>query len=141
AAIRIVTHHRLARLSLMLAYIAVMAATSTWQGIRVLRARKGRRHVLDLALPLALGVGGVALAAYGIATGITPLFALFGGLGVLLAFVMVRYWVRPPKTRIDWMLEHMGAMNGAAIAALTAFAVVNASNLGLGRLSLVVWIG
>jgi hypothetical protein len=41
---------------------------------------------------------------------------------------------------MHWWFEHMSSMLGACVAATTAFAVVNASNLGLQTFSLIVWL-
>jgi uncharacterized membrane protein len=134
------THHPLAKISLLLSYVAVMAGVSTRQGIRALRARKGRRVVLDVALPVLLALTGAALGLAGIAVGAPALFGFFGLLGIVLAVGMLRYWLRPPRTPMDWFLEHMASMIGASITALTAFAVVNAPRFGVGRAALVVWV-
>jgi hypothetical protein len=138
--LRLATHDPQARLSFLLAYLSIMAGVSTWQGIRVLRARKRGRHVLDLVFPSLLAVTGVGLTVYGLAVARMPLFVFFGALGILLATGMLRYWLVPARTSLGWFLEHMGAMNGASIMALTAFVVVNAPRLGLGRTALVAWV-
>jgi hypothetical protein len=138
--VRIVTHDPMRTISVFLAYVAVLAALSTWQGIRALRARRGRRTVFDVALPLLLAMAGAGVAIFGLAVGQGPLYGFFGGVGILLAFVMLRYWLRPPTTPMAWFFEHMGSMIGASTAALTAFAVVNAPRFGFGRLVLGFWI-
>ena len=47
----------------------------------------------------------------------------------------LRYWWQPPASKMHWWFAHMNGMLGGCIAAVTAFVVVNAGNLGLPQLA------
>jgi hypothetical protein len=81
----------------------------------------------------------IAIAGYGIARRV-PLFVAFAPVGLLVGGGQLYYWMRPPTTRLHWWFEHMGSMLASSIGALTAFLVVNAPRLGLGRFSIAAWL-
>lgn len=128
--------------ALFLLFVGVLAANAAFVGIRVLRS-KGRtgRHgkAVDLAGPLLLLLGSVGMAGLGVQRSALLLVA-FAGLGGLLSVGQLRFWLRPPVTRMDWWYEHMVNMLTACIATVTAFLVVNISRLGLQEYSLYVWL-
>ena len=128
--------------ALFLLYIALIAASSTYHGVRALRT-KGRTAKLgqlrDLVLPTLLLLGGVALGAFGLARG-AALFVAFAALGVFLGAGELRFWLRAPQTRHEWFFAHMSGMGASCITTLTAFVVINAGRLGLGTWSLAAWI-
>lgn len=122
-------------------YVSVLAGASAFKGMRVLRQKKrtGRGGVLDLAVAGILFAAGAVTAVVGLRAG-QPLLMAFGGLGLVGGGTDLRYWLFPPRERMHWWYEHMGDMGGTCIAALTAFAVANARNLGLGNFSLWAWL-
>lgn len=126
-----------------LAYVAVLSAAGTSMGVRAVRSkhRTGpRRHPWDVGLALALVLGGVAMAAWGVAARV-PLFGAFAVLGTLIGAGQLRFWLRPPRSKAAWLFEHLSSMGGACIGTFTAFAVVNARHIGVAPGSLVVWLG
>ena len=50
---------------------------------------------------------------------------VFGGLGLLIAGLDVRRFLRPPADRNAWWFTHMTGMLGSYLAAVSAFSVVN----------------
>jgi hypothetical protein len=125
-----------------LAFISVLTGAGAWKGVRVLRSKRRQgpsRHPLDIGFAAAVLLFGGFVAALGVRYG-SVLLQVFGVIGVLSGWTDLRYWLRAPKERLHWWYEHMGDMFGTCIAALTAFVVQNAPRLGLGKLSLVVWL-
>lgn len=123
-----------------LLYIAVLTAAAVSSGVRVLRVKQrtaAHRHWWDLGLPGLLTVSSAGVAVYGVAIG-SPLFAAFSLLGLVSGVGSLRYWLRPPSTPMHWWFQHMNGMLGGCIAAVTAFFVINAGNLGLP--SLAAWL-
>jgi uncharacterized membrane protein len=129
--------------SYFLLYIAVLAASATSHGVRALRT-KGRttphRSAWDLGISALLVLAGAGSAVLGIAAG-QVLYIAFAPIGLLVGGGQLYYWLRPPRNRMHWWLEHMSSMLTACITTITAVAVVNAPRLGLTQVSLWVWIG
>jgi hypothetical protein len=120
-----------------LLYIAVLTATAVSSGVRALRVKQRtgpHRHWWDLGLPAVLSVSSVGVAVFGLITGST-LFAAFSLIGLINGISNLRYWLRPPTGKMHWWFAHMNGMVGGCIAAVTAFFVVNAGNLGLPQLA------
>jgi hypothetical protein len=130
------------RAGVFLAYVSVLAAASVQLGVRALRA-KGRtgpsRSGIDLAPPLLLVVGGAALAAFGVVED-KLLYVLFALLGTLLGTAQLRFWRTASAHGASRFLAHMNAMGTSCITTLTAFAVVNAQNLGMRTFDLGLWV-
>jgi hypothetical protein len=127
---------------LFLLYVGLLSATSASMGMRVL----GQKHrtsastsVWDLGFPTALLLGGVALGAKAV-TSASPLLGVFAALGIFIAAQQLRAWRSAPKTKLDWLLQHMGGMGASCIATVTAFLVVNAGRFGLERWAFFVWV-
>ncbi len=123
-----------------LLYIAVLTAAAVSSGVRVLRAKQrttAHRHWWDLGLPALLVVASVGIAVFGVVTRV-PLFAAFSLIGMFNGVSSLRYWLRPPTTRMHWWFAHMNGMLGGCIAAVTAFFVTNAGSLHLPQL--VAWL-
>lgn len=117
--------------------VSFLTATSVSTGVRVLRfkTRTGPHlHWWDIGLPAVLTLFSAALGAYGASRG-SVLFIAFSVIGLVTGGSALRYWLRPPTTRMHWWFQHMGSMLGGIIAATTAFFVVNAGNLGLWPLA------
>ena len=122
-----------ARPERFLFFVSILTATNVSSGVRVLRAKArttSSRHPWDLGLPALLTASSIAAAAHGLSTG-NQLFAAFSVIGLLRRWRNLAYWLTPPTHPMHWWFEHMSSMLGACVAATTAFAVVNASNLGL----------
>lgn len=131
------------RAGIFLAYVSVVAGASALFGVRALRT-KGRagvsRGAIDLAPPLLLVVGGVALAAFGIWQS-RVLFVLFAALGVVIGVRYLLFWLTPPAHDREWFLAHMNGMGTSCITTVTAFVVVNARRFGMRPFDLALWAG
>jgi uncharacterized membrane protein len=125
--------------ALFLAYIAILTGNLAWFGVRALRGRLRQRRATDLVLPSLLALGAVTLGGFGLHLG-KPLYAAFAALGLALSAQLLAAWKRPPSTRLESLLLHVGAIGGACTATVTALVVVNAGNLGLGQGSLWAWL-
>lgn len=125
--------------ALFLAYIAVLTGNLAWFGVRALRGRLRHRQVLDVVLPSLLACGGVALGGFAAHLG-EPLYAVFAALGIAQAAQLLAACRRPPTSRLEALLLHVGAIGGACTATVTALVVVNAGNIGLGPGSLWPWL-
>jgi hypothetical protein len=123
-------------------YVAILTGAGVSAGMRALRTKRragSHTHPWDIGLAALLTASGVAMAAYGIVMRM-PLFMAFSLLGIVNGAGQLRYWLRPPQSPMHWWYEHMSGMLGSCIAAVTAFLVINAGNLGLPRTSLIVWL-
>jgi len=123
-----------------LLYIALLTSTAVSSGVRVLRAKHrtaAHRNWWDLGLPALLAISSLAVAAFALVTR-QPLFGAFSLVGIINGVSNLRYWLRPPSSRMHWWFAHMNGMLGGCIAAVTAFVVVNAGNLGAPQL--VAWL-
>jgi uncharacterized membrane protein len=128
--------------AIFLVYIGLLTATSAHLGVRALQTKRRtgpHRGVVDLLLPALLAAGGLAVGAYGASRG-AALYLVFAALGVALGSIELRFWLRAPATRIEYLMQHIGGMGGSCIATVTAFLVVNANRFGLGTFNLVVWV-
>jgi hypothetical protein len=128
--------------ALFLLFVGMLAANAAFVGIRVLRTKKrtaSRRSLIDLAGPLLLFVASVALGGLGLLQH-AVLFVAFAALGGVLSVGQLRFWLRPPVTKMDWWYEHMTNMLTACIGTVTAFLVVNVPRLGLKEYELFFWL-
>lgn len=127
---------------IFLAYVAWVAFTSAFYGVRVLK-QKGRsaphRDVVDLGVPVLLLVFTVALIVYSVSVGFS-LGLYFSPIGFVTAGTQLKAMLRPPERKSFWWTEHMGGMLPACIATLTAFAVTNVPS-GAGSWALAAWLG
>jgi hypothetical protein len=124
------------------AYVGLLAAANALIGVRALGAKRrttGSRNPLDVSPAALLGTSGLALAAYGLSIAM-PLYVAFGVLGALLGSAQLRFWLRAPVTRREWLYAHMMGMGTSCITTVTAFLVVNAPRFGLGTFNVVVWL-
>lgn len=127
--------------ALFLLVIALLTGSAVSAGVRVLRFKDrstARRHWWDTGLPALLGAASAGLGIYGLAHG-QVLFVSFGGIGLLSAAGSLRYWLRPPASRMHWWFEHMSGMLTGCIAAITAFLVIGGSSIGIWPLA--AWLG
>jgi hypothetical protein len=128
--------------ALFLLFVGVFAANAAFVGIRVLRTKKRterHRSAIDLAGPLLLLTGSIGLAVLGVFQA-SVLFISFAVLGGFLSVGQLRFWLRPPVTKMDWWYEHMTNMLTACIGTVTAFLVVNVPRLGLKEYALFFWL-
>lgn len=148
SALGIITFYRF---SAFLLVIAVLTFYSSFVGVRVLRRKKlGTEKWYDWAVAIATGIFGVGLIGYGLYLFLNvnnPVLAflcvLFGFFTGFSGFQDVRFFRNPKdKEKLWWLYQHIGAMGGSYIAAVTAFAVQNPNFFLLGESSYqwLLWI-
>jgi hypothetical protein len=128
--------------AMFLAYVATLAAASAQSGVRALGTKHhvaARRSLVDLAPPALLLVFGLALAGFGAVSGVV-LYVAFAALGMSIGATQLRFWLLAPRTRIDWLIAHMGGMGVSCITTLTAFLVLNAPRFGVRAFHVAVWM-
>lgn len=122
------------RFSAFLMVIAVFTFYSSFVGVRVLKRKKlGTEKWYDWAISIATVLFGIGLIGYGahlyFNTNNTILAFLCGLFGALTSFSAgqdLRLFMNPKDQEKKWWLyQHIGAMGGSYIAAITAFAVQN----------------
>jgi uncharacterized membrane protein len=128
--------------AVFLLYVSVLTAAGAFKGMRVLKRKQrvpGQRDGLAIAVAAGLLLASLPIMWLGAALR-QPLLTWFPVVGVVGGAFDLRYWLQQPRDKMHWWYEHMGDMLGTCIAALTAFLVVNARNLGLPTFSLIVWL-
>lgn len=123
------------RFSAFLMVIAVLTFYSSFVGVRVLKRKTNNEEKwYDWAVAILTACFGVGLISYGIYVAFrhpgnaifVSLCSLFGALTFLNAFRDLRFFIKKnPKNKLWWLRQHIGAMGGSYIAAVTAFAVQN----------------
>lgn len=122
------------RFSAFLMVIAVLTFYASFTGVRVLKRKKvGSEKWYDWAVAIAtllFGVGLMTYAGYLIINSTNQVLALlcmlFGLFTAGSGFQDLRFFIRKPEMVKSWWLkQHIGAMGGSYIAAITAFAVQN----------------
>ena len=114
------------------AFIALLATTTSWSGLRALhfKNRAGRHlNLLDLGIPLLLLASGAGVLAFGIRLNM-PVLMGFAPVGIVVGALDLAYWLRPPQERMHWWFHHMANIGGTCIATLTAFLVNNVKMFG-----------
>jgi hypothetical protein len=114
-----------------LAYLAGVTLAAGWQGIwaaETKREPKAMRTPFSLALNAAVFLGGLAVLVLGIKYRSGPLIAL-SPIGPFIGAGNLRYLLRGPESRMQWMYEHLGSMIGTGIAGYTAFLVFGGTRL------------
>ncbi|MEP1034115.1 hypothetical protein [Ekhidna sp.] len=131
SALSIITFYRF---SAFLLVIAVLTFHTSFVGVRVVNRKKpGTEKWYDWAVAIATSLFGVGLIGYGgyifFATNNTVMAILCLGFGLLTlknGTDDLRFFIKPTISEKHWWLyQHIGAMGGSYIAALTAFAVQN----------------
>ncbi len=123
------------RFSFFLLVISVITFYASFVGLRVLRRKQvGSESWYDRAVAALTSLFGISLFGYGIYV-FWPFtqFSVVGLLSLIFGFVTfkngfddLRFFYRKPAQDQNWWLsQHIGAMGGSYIAALTAFAVQN----------------
>lgn len=123
------------RFSAFLMVIAVLTFYATYSGLRVIRRKKsGRASLLDWVIASLTTCFGIGLFIYGL-----YIFYLVSGFHVLGMLCLIfgvftasagwddiRFFRNPDfSNRLWWLKQHISAMGGSYIAAITAFAVQN----------------
>ncbi len=131
SALSIITFYRF---SAFLMVIAVLTFHTSFVGIRVMRRKKvGSEKWYDWAVAIATGLFGIGLIGYGIHLYFNTTHEILAFLCVIFGFFTfkngtddLRFFINPKVSEKQWWLyQHIGAMGGSYIAALTAFAVQN----------------
>lgn len=116
-----------ARFSVFLAFIALLAFTSAYCGVRILKqkSRTGpHTNALDIGIPGALLACSVAMSIWGFTLG-DPLLSWFPLVGMVVAGGPLRTQLLPPTDRMFWFYQHITSMLASCIATVTAAIVVN----------------
>ncbi len=122
------------RFNAFLMVIAVLTFYSSFVGVRVLRRKAiGSEKWYDWAVAIVTAVFGLGLITYAgylyFATShhlLALLCIVFGVFTLTSGIQDVRFFARPKETDKRWWLyQHINAMGGSYIAAVTAFAVQN----------------
>ena len=125
-----------------LGHVAVLTGKNVYAGMRALRHRQSNGQgmlALDWAVAILLMCSSVIMAALGVVNRATlPL--VFALLGFVSAGPELPYLWKGRHAKNEWFFRHLSNMVTSAIAAITAFLVVNAPRFGLGRFSAAVWI-
>ena len=137
------------RFSFFLLVIGVLSFYSTFTGYRVLKRKvPGDEKWYDWLASILTALFGIGLTSYGCwALYITSFTHYLGylslGFGVftfLNGAKDLRFFIRQPKKeKLWWLHQHIGAMGGSYIAAVTAAAVQN-GNLFLAADSSIKWL-
>lgn len=136
-----------ARFSVFLAFIALLAFTSAYCGVRILKQKQRtgpHTNPIDIGVPAALLVCSIAMSIWGFTLG-DPLLSWFPLVGMGVAIGPLRTQLRPPSDRMFWFYQHISSMLASCIAAVTAAILVNfrAINnfLGFDVPPMVLWLG
>lgn len=115
--------------------IAIFSFYFAFTGYRVLRRKrpdKGQKpQRLDWLFAGVTLIACLAMAGWGVMKMVQNQMAFaivlltFGGIGAVSVAFDLRKFVWPAKDRFAWWYDHMGAMVGSYIAAVTAFSVQN----------------
>ena len=129
---------------IFLLYISLLTLTTVRHGVLVLRHKAQRQHLKapsHLLLVLALTLAGPVMALWGYQQSLT-LAMIFGLLGTTVGAGFLRYSLKASLTKMEWWIEHLGAMIGSGIACYTAFFAFGGSRLfsSHGNLQLMSWI-
>ena len=122
------------RFSAFLMVIAVLTFHASFVGVRVLKRRKaGGEKWYDWAVAIVTSIFGIGIIIYGVNLYFTSsntvlafLCGLFGFFTLSNGFQDLKFFIQKPEVEKGWWLkQHIGAMGGSYIAAVTAFAVQN----------------
>jgi hypothetical protein len=118
-----------------LALVAVFSFYFAFRGRRVLGHRRPGRGegptALDWTAAVGTAVASVALMVLGVLkpgevwVRLGTVAVVFGVVGLALAALDIRRFIRPAADRNAWWYSHMAGMLGSYLAAVSAFSVVN----------------
>ncbi|MGH7597290.1 MAG: hypothetical protein ACREOI_13125 [bacterium] len=127
------------RPNIFLLLIAVFSFYLSFSGYRVLWRKRPDKGQKASALDWTVALITLSASAYMIVRGsldvstgnvrLNPVLIIFGILGALAAGEDLYKFLRPPKEKYAWFLDHMSGMVASYIAAVSAFSVVNFSFL------------
>lgn len=122
------------RFSAFLMVIAVLTFYASFTGVRVLRRKSiGSEQWYDWAVAILTALFGLGLMGYAIDLFLHSSQTILAGLCVFFGFFTMQaavqdllFFIRKQTAHKDWWLrQHISAMGGSYIAAVTAFAVQN----------------
>lgn len=137
------------RFNFFLMVIAAITFYTSFVGIRVLRRRKlGSQKWYDWAASIVTSLFGIGLLAYAVWIFLSGrnevlgiLSIVFGLLAFNLGFQEIRFFLKPKTNAKKWWLyQHIGAISGSYIAAVTAFAVQNGETMGVVNHNWLLWV-
>ena len=120
--------------NLFLFCIGIFSGYLTFSGYRVLYlkslSRNGNAQIIDWILTGVMFVFGLIMIVYGILALIKGqnmgiVLIVFSILALTLSITDIRLYIYKTDDKTFWLFNHIGKMNGAVIAAYTAFIVVN----------------
>ena len=117
---------------LRLLFFSVFAANAVSSGVRVLKMKERvtpHWQGWDVGLPALLTLLSVLILWVGVRLHDPQVFGL-APVGLAIGVIDLRYWLRPPTSRMHWWFKHMSGMLGGCIAAWSAF-VSNLTHLGI----------
>jgi len=127
------------RPNIFLLLIAIFSFYLSFTGYRVLARKRPDQGQKAAALDWSVAIFTAFTSAIMLGLGLfnpdtgalrfNPLFIIFGVLGAFTAGDDMHKFVRPPKEKYAWFLDHMSGMVASYIAAVSAFSVVNFSFL------------
>jgi uncharacterized membrane protein len=140
---------------LFLLFTAVLTANAVSSGVRVLRTKERtvpHWHGWDVGVPAVLTLVSVAIGLAGLRLH-SPQLLASSAFGLVIGGMDLRYWLRPPTSRMHWWFKHMAGMLAGCLMALNAFvsnfthlgiwpgaAVAQSAVLGVGFPAVVIWI-
>lgn len=129
---------------IFLIYISLLTLVTVRHGVLVLRYKALRQQLkspLHMLLMLSLTLLGPVMALWGYQEQLI-LAIIFGLLGTAVGAGFLRYSVKATLTKLEWWIEHLGAMIGSGIACYTAFFAFGGGRLFIdhGNLRLLSWI-
>ncbi|NCP66521.1 MAG: hypothetical protein GW836_18045 [Paraglaciecola sp.] len=129
---------------LFLLYLSLMTFVLIRHGVLVVQNKtvqqnmRSPMHLVSLGLLL---LGGLALVYIGIQNNFI-LHIIFGVLGSILGWQMLRFCLAQQVSATQWLIEHFAAFIGSGISAYTAFISFGGQRLfdDLGYWQLVFWV-
>ena len=114
----------------MMMYLGVLTVALAWHcfiTVRHKRNHEAQRTVLSLVPQLAMGLGAVNCAAYGIVIG-QPIMVGVAVPGIAAAILNSHYLLLERQIHQEWLVQHFRAGIGAGISVYTAFFAFGAVN-------------
>ena len=137
------------RFSMFLMVIAGITFYTSFVGLRVMRRKKlGSEKWYDWTASILTGLFGIGLLIYSLIIFLSGDNMVLGMLSVVFGFVAlnmgvqdVRFFLMPKVEDSNWWLyQHIGAISGSYIAAVTAFAVQNGEAFGVTSHQWLLWV-
>lgn len=134
----------------LLLFLSVFTFASVRNATVVLRSKRSRdnlRTVSYLSMPVGLAVMSLVLLWQSMNTPaiqfVSPwLHIIFGILGLVNVYQMLRFAFSPSVKKNAWLIEHLSSMCGSGIAVYTAFFAFGARHVlaHLGHWQLLFWV-